>query len=82
LTPVRISTPSFSSRRVALFARLSANVGRIRLLPSTRMMELLAGSIRRNCARSVVVANCAIEAASSTPVGPPPTRTNVISRAR
>ena len=62
--------------------RDSANVGRIRSPPSIRIIELFAGSMRRKLPRSVTVAICAIEAASSTPVGPPPTSTNVISRER
>jgi len=82
LTPVRTSTPSFSSRRVALFCKALGKRRKDPLAALDQDDRAAAGSIRRNCERSVVVANCAIEAASSTPVGPPPTRTNVISRAR
>ncbi len=81
LTPVIILTPSFSSLFAALPARRSENVGRIRAPPSIRMIALSAASIRRYCPRSVSVAICAMDAASSTPVGPAPTRRNVI-RAR
>jgi hypothetical protein len=45
-------------------------------------MEVFAGSIRRKFERSVMEAICAIDAANSTPVGPAPTSTKVICRAR
>ena len=81
-TPVKISTPSFLSRLAAFFDKDSAKVGRTRAPPSSNRIRLLAGSILRKFPRRVTETNCAIEAASSTPVGPPPTRTNVIWRAR
>jgi len=42
------------------------------LAPSSRKIDVVAGSIRRKLARKVVVAICAIDAANSTPVGPAP----------
>src|SRR5262249_35605417 len=82
LTSVMTFTPSFSRRLVTLRDTDSAKVGRTRLPASSRMMVLFDGSMRRKLFRSVTLTICASDAASSTPVGPAPTRTKVIWRAR
>src|SRR3984957_15509096 len=75
-------TPSLARRWAALADDDSAKLGSTRFAPSSRKIDVVAGSIRRKLARRVVVAICAIDAANSTPVGPAPTRTNVICRRR
>ena len=82
LTPVRTFTPSFVSRRVTRRDSGSAKVGRTRLPASSKMMALFDGSTRRKFPRKVTRTICAKDAASSTPVGPAPTSTNVICRVR
>ena len=65
-----------------LFRQRFSKAGKNALAPSSRIIVVVAGSIRRKFLRKVVVANCAIDAANSTPVGPAPTKTNVICRWR
>src|SRR6516164_2757059 len=78
--PVKTFTPSFVSRRVTLRDSDSAKVGSTRLPASSRMILACAGSMWRKLPRSVTFTICARDAASSTPVGPAPTSTNVIGR--
>ena len=82
LTSVMTLTPSFSSRLAAFCDTLLGKSRENSLAPVDQNDRLLAGSMRRNLRRSVTVTICAIDAASSTPVGPAPTSTNVIWRAR
>jgi hypothetical protein len=64
------------------FRQRFSKAGKNALGASSRTIVVVAGSIRRKFLRKVVVANCASEAANSTPVGPAPTNTNVIYRRR
>src|SRR5208282_4566827 len=82
LTFVTTFTPSFSRRLATLCESDSAKVGRTRLPASSRMILAFAGSMRWKLPRSVTFTRCAKDPASSTPVGPAPTSTNVICRAR
>src|SRR6516164_6366562 len=79
LTPVITFTPSFVSRRVTLRDSGSAKVGRTRLPASSRIMVLFEGSMRWKLPRSVTFTRSANDPASSTPLGPAPTSTNVIA---
>ena len=80
-TLVRTSTPRPASVRAAFLERSSGNGGSTRGPPSIKMIRACAGSIERKSWRSVRCAISAIAPATSTPVGPPPTITNV-SQAR
>ena len=76
------STPDRSSDRWVLRPRRGPNGGRTWSAPSIRMMRAAAGSMRRNCPRSVTRESSAIWPAISTPVGPAPTTTKVSSFCR
>ena len=78
----RTSTPSRCSEARAASRSLSGNEGRIVGPASTRMMRAWPVSMDRNSSRSVRRAISARVPASSTPVGPPPTRTKVSSSCR
>ena len=82
LTPGKTVTPSLSRCSATLRDKDSAKVGRTRLPASSRMMLAFDGSMRRKLPRNVTFTICAKDAASSTPVGPAPTSTNVICRTR
>ena len=78
----RTSTPSSRRSRSACAARSSANVGRMRGPPSSRMTRAVAVSMRRKSPRKLWRAIVGNIPANSTPVGPPPTITNVRYAAR
>ena len=78
----RTWTPSRSSCRLAEAERSAGKVGRMRSTASTRMIRASRGSIARKSRRRVSRAISPSDPASSTPVGPPPTSTNVIQARR
>ena len=80
--PTRTSTPSRSSWRRADADWPGGYGGSTRSIASTRMIRASAGSIARKLRRRVSRAISPSEPASSTPVGPPPTSTNVIHSRR
>ena len=80
--PTAGSTPSRSSARAARSESDGGNVGRTRSAVSTRRMRAERVSAARKSRRSVSRAISAIWPASSTPVGPAPTTTNVSQAAR
>ena len=73
LIPKRSAGPR-ASRFAAFRERDSAKLGRMRLAPSSKVIDVFEGSMLRKFEWKVIVAICAIDAASSTPVGPAPTR--------
>jgi hypothetical protein len=75
-------TPSPSSARAARADRRGGNAGRTRSAISTSRIRAARVSMVRKSRRSVSCAISAICPASSTPVGPPPTTTNVSHAAR
>ena len=78
--PRRTVTPSFSSDWRAYSDSDASKAGRTRGPASTRITWALRGSMRRKSAARVKWASSAMVPASSTPVGPPPTMTNRMSR--
>ena len=78
---VRTTTPSRSSWRRADAERPGGYVGRTRSIASTSTIRASCGRIDRKSLRSVSFAISPRAPASSTPVGPPPTSTNVIHAA-
>ena len=79
---VRTVTPSRSSWRCAEAERSGGYGGRIRSIASTRTIRASWGWIERKSWRSDCRAISPSAPASSTPVGPPPTSTNVIHSRR
>ena len=79
---VRTVTPSRSSCLVADADWPGGYVGRIRSTASTRSIRASWGRIDRKSDRRVSFAISPSAPASSTPVGPPPTITNVIHARR
>ena len=75
--PSRTVTPSRSSWRLAFADRLGGYGGRTRSAASSRMISASAGWMARKSLRSVSLAISPSAPASSTPVGPAPTTTNV-----
>ena len=74
---VQICTPSFSKSRAAWLASFSENIGKIRGPASTRITRVSRGLIRRKSLAKVNRLISPMAPANSTPVGPPPTITNV-----
>ncbi len=78
IEPAWISTPVLASSFVARPERSSPNEARISLPPSnSSTLTSVAGSKRRKLFFSARRASSAIWPVISTPVGPPPTATNV-----
>ncbi len=73
------STPKFSKDFRALLLNFLSNVCRILSAPSTSIILVSAVFIFRKSLSKVSLAISANAPATSTPVGPPPTMTNVIS---
>ncbi len=82
MAPSWTSMPSFSSLVFVFLDSRSAKPGSTRGAASSRMIRASRGSIRRKSPWSVRCASSAIWPAISTPVGPAPTMTNVMSRCR
>lgn len=82
IEPMCCSTPSFRRSRATLADSTGPNDASGASPPSNSSTRASLGSIWRNSVRSVLVASSRIWPASSTPVGPAPTRANVSQRAR
>ena len=80
--PTDTATPSSPSARSARADRRGSNAVRTRSAPSSSRMRADPGSIERKSRRRVSRAISPIWPASSTPVGPAPTTTNVSHAAR
>ncbi len=76
------STPSLRRAAAALADNSGPNDASGALPPSSRITRVSSGVTCRYSARSVLVASSRICPASSTPVGPAPTRAKVSQRAR
>ncbi len=79
---VRTITPSLPSAAAAFADSSGGYGGNTRSMPSSSRIVLLVVSIARKSSFSTFPASSAIAPANSTPVGPPPTITNVIQARR